>query len=298
MPLVHAVVLGIVQGLSEFLPISSSGHLRLVPWLLGWNDFAAGPHLEKTFDVALHLGTLVGAIAYFRHDLLRIARGGLSTLRPRRPPVDPAGTTMSTGVDPDPGPEAPYGDEGKLAWLLLASAVPAAVLGAIFNDKVDELAKHEWLIGLLLIVFGGVLLWADRLGGRRTADTFGLRDAVIMGSAQALALAPGVSRSGATITAGRWVGLDRDAAARLSFLMSLPIIAGALLLEGAKLAKDGMPHGFGPAFAVGIAASAITGYAAVWGTLRLIRTRTFTPFVVYRVLVGAGVLVIAASSFR
>lgn len=298
MPLLHAVVLGIVQGLSEFLPISSSGHLRLVPWLLGWDDFAGRAHLEKTFDVALHLGTLVGAVAYFRDDLVRLARGGLSALRPRRPVVDPAGTTMSTGVEPAPGPEAPYGDEGRLAWLLVASAVPAAIAGAIFNDKVDDLARHEWLIGILLVVFGGVLLWADRLGGRRTADTFRLRDAVVMGSAQALALAPGVSRSGATITAGRWVGLDRDAAARMSFLMSLPIIAGALLLEGAKLAKDGMPHGFAAAFALGIAASAVTGYAAVWGTLRLVRTRTFTPFVVYRVIVGVGVLLIAASSFR
>ncbi|MCU1485925.1 MAG: uppP [Actinomycetia bacterium] len=298
MPILHALVLGIVQGLSEFLPISSSGHLRLVPWLLGWNDFDARPHLEKTFDVALHLGTLIGAVAYFRHDLVRIARGGLSTLRPRRRAVDPAGTTMSIGVAPAPGPEAPYGDEGKLAWLLLASAVPAAILGALLNDQVDKLAEHEWLIGLLLIVFGFVLLWADRLGGRRTADTFSLRDALVMGGAQALALAPGVSRSGATITAGRWAGLDRDSTARLSFLMSLPIIAGALLLEGAKLAKDGMPHGFAAAFAVGIVASGITGYAAVWGTLRLIRTRTFTPFVVYRVLIGAGVLVIAATSFR
>jgi undecaprenyl-diphosphatase len=298
MPLLHAIVLGVVQGLSEFLPISSSGHLRLVPWLLGWHDFDARPHLEKTFDVALHLGTLVGAVAYFRNDLVRIVRGGLSTLRPRRRAAEPAGATMSTGVDPAPGAEGPDGDQGRLFWLLVVSAVPAAVLGAIFNDKVDELAQHEWLIGLLLIVFGGVLLWADRLGGRRTADTFNRRDALVMGGAQALALVPGVSRSGATITAGRWAGLDRDGAARLSFLMSLPIIAGALLLEGAKLVKDGMPHGFGGPFAVGILASGITGYVAVWGTLRLIRTRTFTPFVVYRVLVGAGVLIIAASSFR
>jgi undecaprenyl-diphosphatase len=298
MPLLHAIVLGIVQGLSEFLPISSSGHLRLVPWALGWHDFDGRAHLEKTFDVALHLGTLVGAVAYFWSDLVRIVRGGLSTLRPRRRSVDAAGSTMSIGVDPAPGPEAPAGDEGKLFWLLVVSAVPAAVIGAVFNDKVDELAQHEWLIGVLLIVFGGVLLWADRLGGRRTADTFGTGDAVRMGVAQALALVPGVSRSGATITAGRWVGLDRDAAARLSFLMSLPIIAGALVLEGGKLLGDGMPRGFAAAFVVGILASAVTGYAAVWGTLRLIRTRTFTPFVVYRVMVGLGVLVLAATSFR
>jgi undecaprenyl-diphosphatase len=298
MPLLHAIVLGITQGLSEFLPISSSGHLRLVPWLLGWHDFDGRAHLEKTFDVALHLGTLVGAVAYFRDDLVRIVRGGLSTLRPRRRDRQPAGATTSIGVDVAPGPEAPAGDEGRLFWLLVLSAVPAAVIGALLNDKVDDLAQHEWLIGLLLIVFGLVLLWADRLGGTRTADTFDVPDAVKMGLAQAAALVPGVSRSGATITAGRAVGLDRDGAARLSFLMSLPIIAGALLLEGAKLVKDGMPHGFAAAFAWGIVASAVTGYAAVWGTLRLIRTRTFTPFVLYRVLVGAGVLILAATTFR
>lgn len=297
-PLLHAIVLGIVQGLSEFLPISSSGHLRLVPWLFGWNDFAGRAHLEKTFDVALHLGTLIGAVAYFRYDLVRLVRGGLSVLRPSRRAAEPVGVTTETGVPPAPGPEAPYGDEGKLAWLLLASTIPAGIVGTLFNDRVDELARHEWLIGLLLIVFGGVLLWADRLGGRRTADTFRFGDAAVMGTVQALALVPGVSRSGATITAGRWVGLDRDAAARLSFLMSLPVIAGAVLLEGAKLARDGMPAGFAPAFVWGVVASAVTGYAAVWGTLRLIRTRTFTPFVVYRVVIGVGVLVIAASSFR
>jgi undecaprenyl-diphosphatase len=295
MPLLHAIVLGIVQGLSEFLPISSSGHLRLVPWLFAWHDFDGHSHLEKTFDVSLHLGTLIGAVAYFRSDLVRLIRGGLSALRPG---AWRGGGVVETGVRPAPGPEAPYGDEGKLAWLLVASAVPAAIAGALLNDQVDSLADHEWLIGVLLVVFGVVLLWADRLGGRRTADTFSLRDAVIMGAAQTLALAPGVSRSGATITAGRWSGLDRDSAARLSFLMSLPIIAGAVLFEGAKLVKDGMPPGFGAAFAWGIVASAVTGYAAVWGTLRLIRTRSFAPFVVYRVLAGLAVIGIAISSFR
>jgi undecaprenyl-diphosphatase len=298
MPLLHAIVLGIVQGLSEFLPISSSGHLRLVPWLFGWHDFDGRQHLERTFDVALHLGTLVGAIAYFRKDLVGLVRGGLSSLRPSRRLGGRSGGAVETGVPPAPGPRAPFGDEGKLAWLLVASAVPAAILGALLSDQVDKLAEHEWLIGVLLIVFGLVLLWADRLGGRRSADTFSLRDAVLMGGAQSLALAPGVSRSGATITAGRWLGLERDAAARLSFLMSLPIIAGALLFEGARVLKDGMPAGFGPAFAWGIAVSAVTGYAAVWGTLRLVRTRSFTPFVVYRVAVGIGVLVVAVSSFR
>jgi undecaprenyl-diphosphatase len=298
-PLLHAILLGITQGLSEFLPISSSGHLRLVPWLFGWTEFQAHPELERTFDVALHLGTLVGALAYFRGDVVRLVRGGLSVLGPRRRIARSAvGSTVEIGSPLAPGPEAPAGDEGRLAWLLLASAVPAAFVGALFADHFDTLARHEWLIGVLLVVAGLVLLWADRLGGRRTADTFSLRDALLVGAAQCLALVPGVSRSGATITAGRALGFDRDGAARLSFLMSLPIIAGALVFEGARLVQDGMPAGFAPAFAWGIVASAVTGYLAVWGTLRWIRTRTFAPFVVYRVVVGVGVVLIAASSLR
>ena len=298
MPVLHAIVLGIVQGLSEFLPISSSGHLRIVPWLLGWDDFAGADDLERTFDVALHLGTLLGAVAYFRHDLWALTRGGLSALRPRSRRLSTAGATVEIGVDPAPGPTRPYGDEGRLAWLLVATAVPAGLVALVFGDVAGDLAEHEWLIGILLIVFGFVLLWADRLCGRRTADHFTLRDAFVLGAAQALALVPGVSRSGATIAAGRWAGFDRDAAARLSFLMSLPIIAAALVYEGANVVGDGMPEGFAAAFFWGIVSSAVTGYLAVWGTLRLIRTRTFTPFVVYRVVIGAGVLILAASSFR
>jgi undecaprenyl-diphosphatase len=298
MPLLHAIVLGVVQGLSEFLPISSSGHLRIVPWLLEWDDFAGRPDLERTFSVALHLGTLLGAVAYFRHDLVRLARGGLSALRSTRSTRASVGGAVETGVDPDPGPEAPYGDEGRLAWLLLASAIPAGVVGLVMGDVLDDLAGQEWLIGVLLIVFGLVLLYADRLGGERGADGFRVRDALLVGGAQALALVPGVSRSGATITAARGLGFSRDAAARLSFLMSLPIIGGALLYEGITVAGDGVPASFVPAFLWGTVASGLTGYLAVWGTLRLVRTRTFSPFVVYRVVVGAGVVLVAATAIR
>ena len=298
MPILHAIVLGIVQGLAEFLPISSSGHLRIVPWLFGWDDFAGKDDLKMAFDVALHLGTLVGAVAYFRGDLIRLARGGLSALASTRTRRAQVGGAVETGVDPTPGPEAPYGDEGRLAWLLLATAVPAAVVGALFNDQLGDLAQHVWLIGVLLIVFGLVLLVADRLGGDKGADRFTLRDALLVGVAQAMALVPGVSRSGATITAARGLGYSRDAAARLSFLMSLPIIGGALLYEGAQVASEGVPGEYVAPVLWGIAASAVTGYLAVWGTLRLIRTRTFSPFVVYRVVVGTGVILLAASSLR
>lgn len=298
MPVLHAIVLGIVQGLGEFLPISSSGHLRLVPWLFGWDDFAGQADLERTFDVALHLGTLLGAIVYFRHDLRALIKGGLSALRPLVSRRSGEGATVETGVLPAPGPAWPAGDEGRLAWLLVATAVPGALVAFLLGDAIGDLAGKEWLIGVLLIAFGLVLLWADRLGGRRTADHFSFRDAMVLGAAQALALVPGVSRSGATITAARWAGFERDAAARLSFLMSLPIIAGAVLYEGVDVLVEGMPPGFAAAFFWGIVASALTGYVAVWGTLRLVRTRTFTPFVVYRVVVGLGVLILVASSFR
>jgi undecaprenyl-diphosphatase len=270
MDVVHAIVLGIVQGLTEFLPISSSGHLQLVPWLFGWDDFAGAPELEQSFDVALHLGTLVGAVAYFRRDLWRYAVAGLT--KPR--------TT-----------------DGRLAWLLLASSIPAAITGALLDDVVADLGDHEWVIGILLIVFGAVLLVADRLGGARERESYGARDALITGTAQALALAPGVSRSGVTITAARWLGFDRDAAARLSFLMSLPIIGGALLYEGIDVVGD-FPSGFAAPFAWGIVASGLTGWFAVWATLRIVRTRSFLPFVLYRLAAGAAVIAIAASSWR
>jgi undecaprenyl-diphosphatase len=303
MSLIHALVLGITQGLSEYLPISSSGHLRLVPWLFGWDDFAGHPDLELAFDVSLHLGTLMGAVAYFRNDLVRLARGGLLVLRTRRSPV-PVGAP-ETAVHPvpedapDPLLHMTPADDGRLAWLLLLSAIPAATIGAALEGYVNDAGEIEWLIGVFLIVFGLVLLWADRLGGRRGADQFRVRDALTLGTAQALALAPGVSRSGATITAARWRGFSRDAAARVSFLMSLPITGGAVAFEMADmLSSGGIPKGFGGALIVGILASAVTGWVAVWGTLHLVRTRTFLPFVVYRVVAGTAVILIAASGLR
>ena len=271
MPILHAIVLGITQGLSEFLPISSSGHLRLVPWLFGWEDFAGNESLEKTFDVALHLGTLVGAVAYFRADVVRYTRAGL-----RR---DARATT-----------------DGRLAWLLAASTVPAAVTGALFADVIEEETGAIWLIATMLIVFGLVLGWADRRPGERTVEDIRLRDALLMGAGQAVALQPGVSRSGVTMTAGRLAGLGRDGAARFAFLMSLPITAGALVFKAVDVAGEGgIPDGFIAPFAWGIVTSGITGWLAVWGTLRLIRTRTFDAFVVYRVLAGIGVLALYAA---
>lgn len=275
MPIIHAIVLGITQGLSEFLPISSSGHLRLVPWLFGWDDFAGRTTLEQTFDVALHIGTLVATFAYFWRDLVDYAVEGIGGLAPSREMTP----------------------KGRLAWFLLLSAIPAAIAGALWEDTFAKIADHEWVIGLMLIVFGVLLLAADRLPGHRRMESYGAGAAGFTGAAEILALVPGVSRSGITMTAARRIGFDRDAAARISFLMALPITAGAVLKKGVDLIGD-FPPGFAAPFAWGIIASAVTGFAAVWFTLRFVRTHTFTPFVLYRVLVGAGVILIAVSGLR
>lgn len=277
MPILHAILLGVVQGLTEFLPVSSSGHLILVPWLFGWHELTRNPELNKTFDVALHIGTFVGAVAYFWADLVRFGRAGVRSLRRRA--VESA-------------------DE-RLAWLLLLSAVPAGLAGLALESTVEDHLGAPWLIGVMLVAFGLLLLWADRLEGDRGERAYGVRDALLMGAAQALALQPGVSRSGATITMGRKLGFARDAAARLSFLMALPLIGGVGVYKGLKvLAGSGIPAGFGPAFAWGTLASAVTGFAAVWALLRLVRTRSFLPFVVYRVVAGVAVVGVAASSLR
>jgi undecaprenyl-diphosphatase len=275
-PISHAIILGLVQGLSEFLPISSSGHLLLVPWLFGWNDFD-NASTEKAFDVALHLGTLVAAVVYFRHDLVVYVREGTRAVVDRRKPIT---------------------REGRLAWLLLLSTVPAAVVGAVFSDQIDDQLGTPTIIAVSLILGGLLLEWADRSTGRRTIDDFSARDAWVVGAAQALALNPGTSRSGITMTAGRFSQFDRDAAVRISFLMMIPVTAGAVLFKGVGLASDGIPEGLAVPMVVGIVTSAVSGWVAVWGLLRLVRTHSFTPFVIYRVVAGLAVLVIVATGWR
>ena len=277
MPILHAIVLGLVQGLSEFLPISSSGHLLLVPWLFGWNDFDGDPGVEKAFDVSLHIGTLVAAIVYFRADIVRYVGAGVRTLVRRERPID---------------------TEGRVAWLLVLSSLPAAAVGAVFEDTIDEKLGTPTIIAISLIVFGVLLGVADKAVGRRNVDGYRVRDAVIVGAAQALALNPGTSRSGITMTAARQIGFDRDSAARLSFLMMIPVTAGAVGLKMVKLIADDIPDGLAVPMMVGIVTSGISGWLAVWGLLRLVRTRTFTPFVIYRVLLGVVVLGIVATGVR
>lgn len=276
MPIVHAIVLGLVQGFTEFLPISSSGHLLLVPWLFGWNDFES-PSVQKAFDVSLHIGTLFAVVGYFRHDLSRYVRAGARQIVTR---------------------ERPATTEARLAWLLMLATVPAAAVGAVFSETIDERLGTPFIIAISLIVFGVLLAWADRRQGVRPIEDMRTRDALIVGAAQALALNPGTSRSGITMTAARFIGFNREAAVRISFLMSVPVIVGAVVFEVGGLVKDGIPEGLLVPMIVGIIASALSGLLAVWGTLTIVRTYSFMPFVIYRIGLGVVVLIILATGWR
>jgi undecaprenyl-diphosphatase len=276
MPIIHAVILGIVQGLSEFFPISSSGHLILVPWLFGWNDFDSSS-VEKAFDVALHIGTLVAVCGYFRHDLVVYVRDGWTAARTRGRRTTP---------------------EGRLAWLLLLATLPAALVGAVFQSQIDEQLGRIPLIAVSLIAFGLLLGWADRLPGKRDLDDMDRRDALIVGAAQVLSLNPGTSRSGITITAARMRTFNREAAVRMSFLMAIPVTAGAAVFKVGKLFADGIPDGLLVPMIVGIVTSAIAGWFAVGWLLKYVQTKSFTLFVIYRVALGVLVLVIAIAGWR
>jgi undecaprenyl-diphosphatase len=280
MPILHAIILGLVQGFSEFLPISSSGHLALVPWLFGWNDFADvtnGASIEKAFDTALHLGTLVAVLFYLRADLVGYVREGIRIVV---------------------SPQRANRQMGKRAWLFVASAIPAGIAGAIGQQWITDKLGTPVLIAVSLVFFGLLLLWADRQQGTRDVDTFTRKDALLIGLAQVLALNPGTSRSGITITAARKFGFSRDAAARVSFLMSVPVIGGAVVFSLVKLVRDGIPDGLIAPMIAGIIAAGVSGWVAMWGMIRILRTRNFNMFVMYRVAVGFAVLSIAASSWR
>lgn len=277
MPILHAIVLGIVQGLSEFLPISSSGHLLLVPELFQWTELTDHPSLNKTFDVALHVGTFVGAAWYFRHDLARYISAAWRSLW----------RWSVRSVDE------------RMAWLLLISAIPGAIVGAAFESVIEDHLGQPVLIGTMFVVFAVVLYFADRLPQGRHQDDFRLRDALLMGGAQAVALQPGVSRSGITISMGRWLRFDRTAATRLSFLMSLPIIAGAGLYKGLEVVRDGgIPDSYVAPFLWGMLAAAISSFIVIALLLRFLQRHSFTPFVIYRIAAGVAVIIVFATDLR
>jgi undecaprenyl-diphosphatase len=266
----QALVMGIVQGLTEFLPVSSSGHLIIVPFLFGWHD----PFIDSlAFSVMLHIGTLLALLIYFLADWVRLVPAGLAALRDR-----------SLRNDPD----------RRLAWLLVAATIPAAVVGFLFNDIIESNVREVGLVAVTLVVGGGILWLADRRGSRsRGVGDISFPVAFGIGIAQALALVPGISRSGISISAARFAGLDREAAARFSFLMATPVTAGAAIFELRKVVtgETGVDVSLQP-LVIGMVAAFISGILAIGLLLRYVRSRSLNVFVWYR-LVLAGVVLVA-----
>ena len=266
----QAAVLGVVQGLTEFLPISSSWHLIVAPEVLGWHD----PFINSAaFDVMLHMGTLVALLVYFWRDLWRYLDAFVRSLAERR-----------IGTDPD----------RRLAWLLLLTIIPAAVLGALGESFFDTFFReHSQAFLVVLMLVGAAILWlADRLSTRtRELDGLHVRDAVVIGAAQALALFPGISRSGITISSGLYLGLTREAAARFSFLMAVPVIAGAGLWKARELLGGGLAGSDVAPLAAGFLAATVAGLASIVWMLAYLRRRSYDVFVIYRVAAAAVVVV-------
>jgi undecaprenyl-diphosphatase len=270
MPLFQVVVLSIIQGITEFLPVSSTAHLALAPWLLGWADQGL------TFDIALHVGTLIAALVYFFRAWLQIIAQGFG---------------MNFGDD-----QALKGNP-KLLWLLAAGSIPVGIAGVLFGKQAESTWRNPFLMGAMMILVGVLMWFADRgTAHGRNLGHVTLSDSLAVGLAQAAAVVPGVSRSGVTITAGLFRNLDRVAAARFSFLLATPAIAGA----AAKSFYDLLKHGGIPAdmrtpFLLGIVLSAVTGMAVIGLFLRFLQHRTLKFFVYYRIIFGIIVIALAAS---
>lgn len=269
-PIVQALVMGVVQGLTEFLPISSSGHLILVPWLLGWHD----RFIESlAFSVMLHLGTLAALLLYFASDWVRLVRAGLASLRERR-----------IGED----------EWRRLAAVLVVATIPAGVAGALLADPVEIATRRPAIVAVALVLGAAILWYADRVGRRdRGLEGVGYAAALGIGAAQAVALIPGISRSGITIAAGLFLGLRREAAARFSFLLATPTIAGAGAFEAFRLARgEAGPSPDAAVLVVGVLASLLTGLLAIHVLLDWLRRRGVGVFVAYRVALAAFVVVV------
>lgn len=272
MPLYQAIVLAIVQGLTEFLPVSSTAHLVLFPWFAGWKD----PGL--TFDVALHAGTLIAVIIFFWRmwwDML----------------------TAAAGLGDRAAPETHQ--NRKLFWLLVIATIPAAIAGLLFEKQAESAFRTPLVIGTALIVVGLIMWWGEVVSrDSESLKQVGLLDAIIVGIAQAFAVIPGVSRSGSTMTAGLFRSMKRETAARFSFLLSTPIIAGAALKKGLEVHHQGLPADMRAPFIVGIIVSAVVGYAVIGWLIRFLEGHTFRPFVIYRVALGVIVLALGLGLHR
>ncbi|MBZ2180621.1 MAG: undecaprenyl-diphosphatase UppP [Acidobacteriota bacterium] len=267
MPIYQAIVLAILQGLTEFLPVSSSAHLAMAPWLLGWKDQG----LE--FDVALHLGTLLSVIVYFFRDWMQI---------------------LGQAAGFETGKDFQLRRNPRLLWYLAAGSVPVALAGLLFKGAVETTLRSPYVVGVMAILIGLVMYWAERIStARRDLGEVTLTDCLYIGSAQALAIVPGTSRSGVTLAAGLFRHLDRAAAARFSFLLSTPAVGAAAMKALLDLRRHGMAEEMVAPMVIGISVSAVTGLAVIAFFLRFLRTNSIRPFVIYRVAFGLVVLGLA-----
>jgi len=271
LPLLQVIVLACVQGLTEFLPVSSTAHLVILPHLMHWHDPGLG------FDIALHLGTLLAVFIYFLPTWTSLLRSLWKSDSRNDDDHSPSGAIEGSGR--------------RFAVLLIIATVPALIAGFLFHDAAERQLRNFLIIGTSMIVVGLYMWLCEVVGGEpSTAERLTVGSAIAIGLAQAIAIIPGVSRSGSTIATGLLCGLNREDATRFSFLLSTPVIAGATLFEGAHLMRDGLPADMRIPFLVGIAVSAIVGYATIWFLLRYLRTRTLLIFVVYRCVVGCVLL--------
>lgn len=269
MSLLRPFLLGTVQGITEFLPISSSAHLILVPWILGW------PHLGLAFDVALHLGTLFALLLYFAADWKDLARAFWESIKQRRLAGDP---------------------RRRMSWLILLASLPAALVGLLAEETIERYFRHPLPIAAMAVLLGAALLYADNKGVfSREEEEISAGEALLIGLAQAGALFPGVSRSGATITAGLLIGLRREAAARFSFLLASPVVAGAALLEGMHLIRSGIRPSEGWLFSVGVFSATLSGFLSIRYLLRYLRRGSLAPFAYYRIILGLAVFLLSVT---
>lgn len=270
MDLFQSIIIGLLQGLTEFLPISSSGHILIVPAILGWPDPGAA------FTAVIQLGTEAAVLIYFRRDLWDIATTWLDSLR---------------------NPARRRELNARMGWYLIAATVPIGILGLAFEDQIENAARNLWLVGTTLIVFGIVLGVADNVGSRRKdVGNLSMRDGILIGFAQSLALIPGVSRSGATISAGLFLGLDRRSAARFSFLLAIPavVISGLFELKGIVSGEKAVGEPFINVIVATLVAF-VVGYSVIAWLLRYLSTNSYAIFVGYRLLLGTGVLILTAA---
>ena len=269
---IQALVMGLVQGLTEFLPVSSSGHLILVPWLFGWKD----PFIDSlAFSVMLHMGTLLALLVYFRRDWLKLIPAGLASIRDR-----------SLAGDPD----------RKMAWLIVLATIPAVLVAPLLSDTIESSVREPAKVAVMLCIGAAILWLAERWGSKlREMSSLTFVGALGIGVAQVLALVPGISRSGVSIAAGLFQGLNREAAARFSFLMATPVVAGAGAFEALKLIRGTEIRPDLHLIVIGFVASAISGLLAIRFMLEFLRRQSVNSFVVYRVLLAAAVFVVVLS---